>query len=479
MPGSKSYWNWRAAREAYEMYEESESLAKDLANAYQKASGYMSHQAEGIFNKYRDKYNLSEEEARRLISQVRDKSSIRNLLNTLRGASDKKAAKDIRMELESAAYRARIVRYGDLQLQLDDIMKNIYQQELRKTTDFYKHLARDGYYKTMFGIQQRTGLGFSFSHIDHKQIDRILSANWSGKDYSRRIWGNTRQLAETLKTELAVSLVTGRTERDTARIISEQFAHGAMQARRLVRTESNYVSTQANFAAYKEAGVEEYLYLATLDLRTSQICRELDGKIFPLSKQQVGVNCPPMHPWCRSTTVAVIDRELLKNLKRRARDPETGKTYLVPMTMSYKEWYEKYVAKTKSSDIIGINKEDSYIGREIMKTDNQGIREWYVANVSNIPNMIDKTKSIEEQARQAYELRTKFKHQARVAMSDRETADMLEKKRPPKSFDQLLSEKMERKHMTREEAIEDILRTASKTNEGVNKTFGIGGDKDV
>ena len=68
------------------------------------------------------------------------------------------------------------------------------------------------------------------------------------------------------------------------------------------------------------------------------MCQELDNKVFPLSKRQVGVNYPPIHPWCRSTTVAVIDGTTLEGLKRRARDPETGKTYLVPADMSYEEW---------------------------------------------------------------------------------------------------------------------------------------------
>ena len=30
---------------------------------------------------------------------------------------------------------------------------------------------------------------------------------------------------------------------------------------------------------------------------------------------------PPMHPWCRSTTVAVIEDEDLERLKRSAYDP--------------------------------------------------------------------------------------------------------------------------------------------------------------
>ena len=61
-------------------------------------------------------------------------------------------------------------------------------------------------------------------------------------------------------------------------------------------------------------------------------------------------------------------------------------------------------------------------------------------------------------------------------MTDRKTSELLEKKRPVLTFDELLKSKMIRKHMTEEEALWDILNTASKTNADVNKEFGLGGD---
>ncbi len=78
-----------------------------------------------------------------------------------------------------------------------------------------------------------------------------------------------------------------------------------------------------------------------------------------------------------------------------------------------------------------------YIGKPIVETDNQHIREWYYANVGDIPNQIDRSKSREEQARQAYALRNQYKHQAHAAM--------WEGTRPVIPFDKLLESKMRRK----------------------------------
>ena len=139
----------------------------------------------------------------------------------------------------------------------------------------------------------------------------------------------------------------------------------------------------------------------------------------------------------------------------------------------------KEIAKENVSDIMNVSKEEKlaqYIGKPIVKTDNQSIREWYYANAGNIPNVIDKTQPLEEQVKQAFELRNQYKHEARIAMSDRETAEMLEKKRPAKTFEELVADKMKRKEMSREEALKDILETASKTNADVNKEFGLWGE---
>lgn len=131
--------------------------------------------------------------------------------------------------------------------------------------------------------------------------------------------------------------------------------------------------------------------------------------------------------------------------------------------------------ETRNENAIMKPKEymDKYVGKQIINTDNQSVREWYVANVSNIPNLIDRTQPLEEQARQAFELRNKLKHEARVAMSDKETAEMLEKRRPAPSFDELIERKMKKKGMNKREAIRDILETASKSNEDVNSMFGL------
>ena len=338
---SASYWKKRKAREMFNYMAKAEDTANEIAKLYQKSSGYLSAELDKIFERYKRKHHLTDAEAYRLLNSLHDKTSIEELKEALRTGDGIES--DILAELESPAYRARLERLEQLQNQLDATMQNVYRQEKKINTSHYVDLANEAYYRSIFDIQQRTGLGFSFSTIDPAVINKVINSKWSGANYSARIWHNTQALAQDLKEELLINLVTGRTDRETAEIIANKFQQGSSNARRLVRTESCNLANQMEMESYKECEIDKYRYVATLDLKTSKVCRKLDGKVFPVSEQQPGINCPPMHPWCRSTTICVIDEIDMTNMTRRARDPVTGKTNTVPADMTYGQWYDKNV----------------------------------------------------------------------------------------------------------------------------------------
>lgn len=353
----EQYWKNRAAQRMWEYMQNAEETADEAAKFYQKAAAYLNQEIDGIFEKYMTKHNLSEREAYELLNQMTDRTSIQELLQKLQNGAKDTEKEQLIQKLEAPAYRARIERLEQIQSQLDQIMRNVYQQELALSTSHYAALAEEAYYKSIFDIQQRSGYGFSFAKVDQKLIERLLKSKWSGKNYSTRIWNNTGALAQTLKEELLVSLVTGRTERETAAIIMQKFAQGSSQARRLIRTESSYITGQMDLQSYDECGIEKYVYLATLDLRTCQEdCAPLDGKIFPVKDAKPGVNMPPMHPWCRCTTISYFSDEILRSLRRRARDPVTGKTYTVPGDMTYQEWMNQEKQSEKGISGAQINR---------------------------------------------------------------------------------------------------------------------------
>lgn len=337
------YWEKRQAQRVYQAMGQTENVADDIARLYYKASRYMGYKMEHIFRKYMDKNHLTEEEAFHLLNSLSDPTSLEELRQSLKNNPDSETKAAILSELEAPAYAARIERLQELQLQTDLMMRDIYQREKDFNTRHYVNLAYDTYHKGIFDIQQRAGYGFSFAEVDHKTLDSILQSRWSGENYSKRIWKNTEGLAQEVKQDLLMDVLTGRTQKEAADRITKKFAGGASDARRLIRTESNFFHGQMEMESYEECGLKTYIFVATLDLKTSSICRELDGKRFPVSKQQPGVNCNPMHPWCRSTTICDISNTELATMQRRAYDPKTKRSRIVPANMTYEEWYREYV----------------------------------------------------------------------------------------------------------------------------------------
>lgn len=333
------YWEKRQAQIMYEQMEDAEKVAKELADIYAKATRELNYQIGEIFDRFTDKHNLTEAEARRLLGMMKDPADIATLREAL--AKDPKNAA-LLAEMESPAYRARIERLENLQYEIDRMMRDIYQQEKMVTSEHYANVFHNSYYRSIYEIQRAAGFQFSFAAVDPAMLNQMLAMEWAGANYSSRIWNNTEALAKELKEQLIMGYLTGKQEADMAAEIANKFGVANYKARRLVRTESNFQSSQAQLVSYEEAEIERYMIVATLDLLTSAICREMDGKIFPRKEAKVGVNINPFHPFCRTTNVAVFDDDL-STLKRRAIKPDTGEHILVPADTNYKKWYQNNV----------------------------------------------------------------------------------------------------------------------------------------
>lgn len=342
------YWERRKADLIYRQMDKAESKADDIDKIYDEAQRYLNRQANKVFDKFQRDYGLSEKDARRVIKDMNGKHSLSEMRKVLEARPDDPNITQLLVDLDSAAYAFRIRQFENLNKQVDKLRSAVYHAEKRQSDKFYTDFMKDSYNRATFELQQQAGLAYSFNALPEAEILRLRALKWSGGNYSGRIWNNTDELARQLKNEFLVGLMTGRSDRDVVNLISDRFDVGRNNARRLVRTESAFFHNEMEALSYEEADIERYRFIAVLDKRTSAICRDQDNKVYKVSERKTGVNYPPLHPWCRSTTVAHFDDVELSNLERRARDPKTGKTGLVPADMSYDDWYDKYVAKGQS-----------------------------------------------------------------------------------------------------------------------------------
>ncbi len=396
------YWERRKAGLIYRQMDKAESKADDIDKIYNEAQQYLNRQANKVFDKFQRDYGLSETDARKVIKDMNGKQNLSEMRKILEARPNDPNINQLLADMDSAAYAFRIRQFENLNKQVDKLRSAVYRAEKGQSDRFYTDFMKDSYNRVTFDLQQKTGLAYSFSALPESEIRRLQALKWSGDNYSGRIWDNTGELARQLKNEFLVSLMTGRGNRDVINLISERFNTGRNNARRLVRTESAFFHNEMEALSYEEADIEYYRFIAVLDKRTSAICREHDNKVYKVSERKTGVNYPPLHPWCRSTTVAHFDDVDLSNLERRSRDPETGKAQLVPADMSYDEWHDKYVKNhtqidSQQKDFGEIH--DDLFGDDVDKFFNQ--QKSYKNWLSRLPS--NKAEAIHEYTTAVYD----------------------------------------------------------------------------
>ena len=173
---------------------------------------------------------------------------------------------------------------------------------------------------------------------------------------------STDKLARRLKGRLrfgqpAMSL------RQMAQAGGEVTAVANHQVMALVRTSINQVANASSQQVYEanQDVTKKYRYVATLDSRTSPICRSLDGKEFVYGKGPV----PPQHFNCRSTTVPIVDYKGLgfdPPPPSQLRRPNTAfgpsrntRGGTVPDSQTYGQWLELQ-PKAVKDDVLGASK---------------------------------------------------------------------------------------------------------------------------
>ena len=148
-----------------------------------------------------------------------------------------------------------------------------------------------------------------------------------------------------------------------------------------------------------------------------------------------------------------------------------GRSEAGRVTAAYRKALREEELRLKLFDVDNCSEND--IMEMKGKLNDRDTRLWYLQQDRRIPDLIDKSLPLEEQAKQACELRNKFRTQARDLMSDQKKRAELDKTDPNMSFEELVSNKMRRKGLNREQAVKDVLKTATKTRKTVNKSLGL------
>ncbi len=257
--------------------------------------------------------------------------------NALMGGWDK--------QLENASAKFHISKLEALKMHTRQSLEELFQKQGMTLSGTMGKVYTSGYYHTAYELQKGFNVGFDIAGIDQAQIEKIISKPWAvdGYNFSERIWGYKDKLIQEVHKELTQNIMLGADPQKAIDAIAAKMNTSKYNAGRLVMTEEAYFSSLAQGDCFHSLGVEQFEIVATLDSLTSEICRMMDGKHFPMTDYQPGVTAPPFHPHCRTTTVPYFEDNFGQIGERAARDGQTGKTYYIPDDMKYQDWEDTFV----------------------------------------------------------------------------------------------------------------------------------------
>ena len=345
---NKDYWLGRAEATIIGGEKSIIEYELELKKAYESASIQIEKEIQAFYSKYAKDNKISLSEARRRLKPSEKKSfnaQAKVYLDEIAKMSSTPMTKEYMSHLKRLSAKAYVSRLDELNNNIRYNIEKLYAGQSASLERTLSEGYEDSYYRTMFNAQDQAKLGISFTAPGKRTVEAAVKEKWLGQNYSDRIWTNKNKLVKQLEQILPQEFVRGKGPASVARTLSQKLNVSYNNAKRLARTEMNYISNKATMQAYIDNGIGEYEYVATLDARTSDICRELDGKTFSIKEASPGINWPPLHPNCRSTTIPYFEDDDIGKVANdriaRAKDGK-GKSIKLGQDVSFFEWVEEY-----------------------------------------------------------------------------------------------------------------------------------------
>nr|DAP36358.1 MAG TPA: minor capsid protein [Caudoviricetes sp.] len=317
---------------------------RDVEEIYQKAQTELEGKINAWYQRFATNNQISMAEARKLLTTGEMKELKWSVEEYIKHGKENAISGQWAKELENASARFHVSRLEALKLQTQQSIEALYGNQLDIVDSAMRKAYSQRYYRTAFEFQKGFGVGFAVDRLDENTLSKIINKPWAvdGYNFSKRIWTNKEKLIGELHSSLTRNIITGADPAKAIKEIKSKMGVSSNAAGRLIMTESAYFGSVAQKDMLNNLDVEKYEIVATLDSKTSEICRSLDGKVFDMKDYQAGVTAPPFHPYCRTTTAPYFDdwEELGVERERVARN-DKGKNYFVDGNMTYKEWEAK------------------------------------------------------------------------------------------------------------------------------------------
>lgn len=342
---NSEYWQMRFGQLEEAQNAQGKATLLEIERQYKQAQKQLEGQIARWYQRFADNNGISLAEARQYLKGADLQEFKWDVQDYIKYGQDNALMGGWMKELENASAKYHISKLEALKIHTQQSLEVMFSKQLGTVTGAMGDLFESGYYHTAYELQKGFGIGWDIAGLDQSHIEKVLAKPWAvdGYNFSERIWKNKNKLISEVHGELTQNIMLGGDPQKAIDSLAKKMNTSKYNAGRLVMTEEAYFSSIAQKDCFNDLDVEQYEIVATLDSHTSDICRSLDGKHFPMKDYQPGVTAPPFHVYCRSTTVPYFDENFGDIGERAARDENTGKTYYIPDDMNYQDWEDAFV----------------------------------------------------------------------------------------------------------------------------------------
>lgn len=352
LENNSNYWQSRALDTEIRAVENEEDYLKRIKGIYDAAQRDIEKKMANVYARYASNNKITLKEAYKQLPKKMETEYKADVNEYIRLAQEHQGDPKWKQYLLNQSLMHKHSVLNQLQT---EYRKVIYDIDMEETAGKFleKIYTNTSYYNQYLNNDE------VFAKVDKDRIQSLINENWSGGgSFSENIWGNKEKLIKALDETVIRGMATGRSFDDMAKELAKKMDTGYNNAARLIMTESARMDNMSLLDTYKRMGVQKLEFVATLDMKTSEICRAMDGTIIDIENAKIGLNVPPLHPYCRSVIAPVMDEEIDKGGDKRIyRDVNTGKS-VMGKNRNYIDYLKEELGDEKQAQAIASTRND-------------------------------------------------------------------------------------------------------------------------
>lgn len=297
--------NWQQRNEAYNRERQAMDdwtkkdieLDKLLTEMYKEGAKRIQSRIDGFYMRYAQKEGLTLAEAKKAADMFDVK------------LWEQDAAKAV-ADKDFSPYVNQWLRLYNLKMKVarDELLKRELELEIAKLTNQVETQMNVARMDAAMKEFERQANILGGSTGTPQRLKSVLNANFYGKSFSERVWGNGG-LYHQMQKQVFKSISNIMTDMDGYRKERNRLANvmGAKkhEAMRLLKTEMARIRSDVDLAKYKENGFTHYVFVC--EPNPCKICAEYDNQVFEVSKGMTAITMPPLHPNCRCSTYGRVE----------------------------------------------------------------------------------------------------------------------------------------------------------------------------